>query len=218
MRKILLIALLVIAVQIVQAQDGHKVQIRGGLGFAGYGSKYEQTYSFGGINFSDSNTDGAATFHFPLEVRVELNRRFNVGLDMKFGSYLYDPDSADGKSNRFVVVGLAGEYNFVVKEKLRWYGGVGFNGCSLVLEETKTENGIKITNQSTYSGPGFRMNTGVLIFLIKGFGLNFNLGYDSHNFTLRKFEQNGQDVSLDNFDATLKVSGVDGTLGLFVRF
>ena len=43
----------------------------------------------------------------------------------------------------------------------------------------------------TYSGGGFRMNTGLMVFLVGGFGLNFNLGYDGHNFKLVIFNLSG---------------------------
>ena len=69
-----------------------------------------------------------------------------------------------------------------------------------------------------YNGPGLRLNTGVLVFLTGTVGLHFNLGYDSHYFTLREQEINGQLRSLDGFEATLFVRGVDGIIGLVFRF
>ena len=216
MKRIYLSLLLISTCYLAEAQKETEIQIRAGLGFAVYGTESTFTFKTPVGNISNTETDGAATLHLPLELRYAFNEHVNAGIDMKFGSYLYDPDSSDGKSNRFVVFGFAGEYAFIAREKLRWYGGLGLNGCSLVLEETDEQTNDKTV--LTYSGGGFRMNTGIMVFLIGGFGLNFNLGYDSHNFKLKEYEINGQKQSLDNFEAKLRVAGVDGTLGAFVRF
>lgn len=216
MKKLLLFISLIFSVYTLRAQEKGEFQIRAGFGFAGYGSESKVTYKTPIGDFSNEETDGAATVHMPLEFRYSFTKRVNAGLDFKFGSYLYEPDSADGRSNRFAVVGVAVEYVFVAREKQRWYGGLGFNGCSLILEETDDVTEDKAT--WTYSGGGFRMNTGLMVFLVGGFGLNFNLGYDGHNFKLKNYEINGKDQDLDNFEATLRVSGVDGTLGVFYKF
>lgn len=216
MKKLLLFIPLALSLYIAEAQSEKEFQIRAGLGWSVYGTESEFTLKTGFGNFTTRETDGAATVHLPLEFRYGFNERINAGLDFKFGSYLYDPDSSDGKSNRFVVAGIGGEYAFIAREKIRWYGGIGINGCSLVLEETDELTDTKTV--LTYSGGGFRLNTGLMVFLIGGFGLNFNLGYDAHNFTLRNYEVNGTEIDLDNIEATLRVAGVDGTIGAFFRF
>jgi hypothetical protein len=216
MKKTLLALPLVLVMYLAEAQSEREFQIRAGLGWAVYGTESEFTFKTPAGDFTSTETDGAATVHLPLELRYAFNEHVNAGLDFKFGSYLYDPDSSDGKSNRFVVAGIAGEYAFIAREKIRWYGGIGFNGSSLVLEETDELTDTKTV--LTYSGGGFRLNTGLMVFLIGGFGLNFNLGYDAHNFKLRNYEVNGSEIDLDNIEATLRVAGVDGTIGAFLRF
>lgn len=216
MKKGITLILLICSTYFAIAQQESEFQIRAGLGWAIYGARSEVILKTPSGDVSSSNKDGAATLHLPLEIRYGFNEDINVGLDFKFGSYVYDPDSSEGKSNRFVVIGIAGEYSIVAKEHLRWYVGLGINGSSLVLEENdKTKNTKEIW---TYSGGGFRLNTGLLIFLSDHVGLNFNLGYDGHNFKLKEYELNGQKLDLTNLEGTLKVGGVDGTLGLFVRF
>ena len=212
---LLLIIALLFSFMNAEAQKEHELQIRGGFGFAVYGTETESTIRTPIGNFTTKQTDRAATLHLPLELRYAFNTHVNAGLDFKFVSYLYEPDSSEGKSNRFAIFGLAGEYSFISREKLRWYGGIGINFGSLVLNQTDDAGN---TSRLTYGGGGFRLNTGLLVFLIRGFGLNFNLGYDAHNFNLNEYEVNGKGVSLDNYEATLRVAGLDGTIGAFVRF
>ncbi len=215
MKRILVLSgilLLIMGTQ-VKAQRDKEIQIRGGFGFSIY--KTEFTLD-NGITKSE-NEDGALSVQLPLELRYELTERWNLGLDMKFGSYVYEPDSAEGKSNRFFVFGIAGEYTIVNKENFRWYTGFGIHTASLVLEETSDDAIIKRTEEWTYRGGGIRLNTGVLIYLGEVGGLNFNLGLDTHNFTLEEYEQNGAKQDLSKIDAKLKLSGLDGTIGLVLR-
>jgi hypothetical protein len=217
MKKTLLFLLLLIAIS-AQAQRKKEFQIRGGFGFAAYATTTEFTYSAFGLTFTTKNDDGAATVHMPLELRYEISQRFNLGLDMKWGSYLYEPDSGDGKSNKFFVIGVGLEYNFINADNFRWYGGLGFNSASLELEENSTFGSTPVKQITRWSGGGFRLNSGVLYFFAGALGLNFNLGYDSHNFSLDEFEVNGQSQNLSGIDGSLDVGGMDLTLGLAVRF
>jgi hypothetical protein len=216
MKKTFLLSLLTALSLSMTARSGSEFQIRAGLGWAVYGTKSTYTLHTGIGDFESGDEGGAVTVHLPLELRYAFNKRINAGLDFKFGSYLYDPDSASGKSNRFVVAGIAGEFSFIARERFRWYGGLGFNSCGLVLEETDEATAIK--TEWTYSGGGFKVNTGVLVFLVGGFGLNLNVGLDNHNLQLREYKVNGNSQSLDYIDADLKIAGVDGTIGLFMRF
>lgn len=218
MKNIILLFVLISFSSAAYAQRNKEFQIRGGLGWSVYSSESEFAYTFSGLTFSNKNKDNAATVHLPLEFRYEITRRFNVGLDMKIGSYLYDPDSAEGKSNRFFVIGIGAEYNFINKDNFRWYGGIGINTCMLELQSDYSALGIAFSDISNYKGGGFRLNTGLLWFFARHLGLNFNLGFDSHNFKLDEFKRNGQNIDLSAIEGTLKVKGVDGTLGLVLRF
>ncbi len=211
MKKIFPLLLLLFAGYLAEAQSEKEFQIRAGMGFAVYGTKSTTTISTPVGDWTNSETDGAVTFHFPLEFRYGFNKRFNAGLDFKIGSYLYEPDSGNGKSNAFIVIGPTAEYAFVSLERFRWYGGLGINYCSLVLQETE-----ELTDDKaiwSYGGAGFKINSGVMIIFGEHFGLNFNLGWDSHNFKLKNYEFNGKDISLDNYEAKLKVGGLDFGFG-----
>lgn len=219
MKKYSALLLFIVLAHFCNAQRKKEFQVRAGLGLGIYGSKTEFTYELPGNNLTDKDEGGAVTFHFPIELRYEITKRFNLGLDTKFGSYLYDPDSAEGKSNNFFAIGAGAEYSIVNKENFRWYGGIGFNYSSLTLVETSDNfSGTSEKNESKYSGSGFKLNTGVLVFLSKHFGLNFNFGYDSHNFTLQELKKNGQTQDLSNFKGKLWVKGGELNAGLCVRF
>lgn len=218
MKKIILLLLPFFILTTAQAQRKKEFQIRGGLGWSIYSTEVEFTTYYAGLTFKNKSSDNAATVHLPLEFRYEISQRFNLGLDLKIGSYIYDPDSADGKSNHFVVIGIGAEYNFINKDNFRWYGGVGFNTCLLELENDYEVLGVPVAQVDDYKGGGAKINTGILWFFASHIGLNFNLGFDSHNFTLDTHKINGQEQDLSNIDGKLTVKGVDGTLGLVLRF
>lgn len=217
MKKIFLAVIAVALFTSADAQRKRELQIRGGFGFAVYSTTSEFSYTATDPDLVFKDEDDAATVHMPLEVRYEISQRFNLGLDLKWGSYLYDPDSSDGKANRFFVIGIGAEYTLVNRDNFRWYIGAGFNASELELEENYKFLGLPVHQVANYSGGGFRINTGVLWFIIGPLGLNFNAGYDSHNFSLTDLEQNGQNVDLTNYDGKLTVKGADFTLGLVIR-
>ncbi len=192
-------------------------QLRGGVGLAVYGTQSEFIFDFFGLKVYQTEEDGAATVHVPLEFRYGLTNRFNLGLDIKFGSYIYDPDSAEGKSNRFFVIGPHAEFNMIAKENFRWYLGAGFNMAALELQEDKDEV-ISTRYISKYAGAGVRINTGILWFFADPIGLHFNIAFDSHAFKLKNYSVNGNEVNLDNIEGKLNVKGADMVLGLVFRF
>ena len=216
MNRFLLVVLLsTIFLMKAEAQRDKEFQIRAGFGWSVYDADFELKDKSNNTVFK--NEDGALSIQLPLEFRYEITERFNLGLDMKFGSYVYEPDSAEGKSNRFFVFGIAGEYTIVNKEDFRWYVGLGFHTASLILEEQSEDVILQKEEEWSYSGGGIRLNTGVLIYLGKSIGLNFNLGLDTHNFNLDKYVLNDKKQDLSNIEATLKLSGLDGTIGLVYR-
>ncbi|MBK7964969.1 MAG: outer membrane beta-barrel protein [Bacteroidetes bacterium] len=197
----------------VMAQRDKEFQIRAGFGW----SIYDADFKLKNGNSIQENDDGALSIQLPLEFRYELTERWNIGLDMKFGSYVYERDSAEGKSNSFFVFGIAGEYTIVNKDNFRWYSSFGIHAASLVIEE-KSDDAIEYKEEEwTYSGGGIRLNTGVIIYLGDVVGLNFNLGLDTHNFKLKEYIKNSKKEDLSNLDATLKLAGLDGTIGLVFR-
>jgi hypothetical protein len=194
-----------------------EIQARIGFGVAAYATESSLTYDFLGTKITDRDTSGAATRHLNIDLRYEFHRRFNAGLDMKFGSYLYDPEeNNEGKSNSYAVIGLGAEFNIVNKPAFRWYLGLGFNRGALSIREESTILNYK--EEAIYSGGGFKMNSGILVYLGNSpFGFNFNIGYDKHTFNLDTYTQNGSSQDLRNIEGELIASGVDMTFGLVFR-
>lgn len=221
--KILLFLLFVSTTAV--AQRDNEFQIRLGLGGAAYATQTNLNYDvntfIGTFHLNHSEKDNAATTHIPIELRYEINPRLNVGLDMKFGSYLYS-DSTDhvNKSNSFGSFGIAGEFSALNKENTRVYIGLCLNSTSLVMEEKMTVNNVHTNTTATWKGGGIKVNVGVIqYFGSSPIGVNFNLGYDSHNFDLKKWDYpTGTSlVTLGSYKGTLETKGVDIALGLVFR-
>ncbi|MCZ2277967.1 MAG: porin family protein [Bacteroidia bacterium] len=219
MRRLLLTLFLIYSLPVL-AQKG-EVQLRAGLGAAVYSTESEVSFSFtlAGLPFSivQKEEDNAVAVHIPLEFRYGLSNRWNLGLDFKFGSYLYDPDSAAGKSNAFMAIGPQLEYNLVNKESFRWYLGLGFNYAILKLEDNMDEVPPMRYNRN-YSGSGVRINTGIIWFFTTPLGLHFNAAFDSHDFQLNEYRINDDKISLDNLKGSLYIIGADIFAGLVLRF
>lgn len=192
-----------------------EIQLRAGMGIGVYRTHSELTWDSNSL--IDRDTSGAVTRHINLDLRYDITRRINVGLDMKFGSYLYDPDeNNEGKSNTYAVFGFTGEFALVNRPNFRWYTGLNLHLSVLETSETDAQDD-KATLR--YSGGGLKLNTGVLFYFgDSNFGLNFNLGYDNHGFTLREYTLNSQEVDIDDLNGKLTASGVDLNLGLIMRF
>lgn len=215
MKKLLLFSTLILVVLTVNAQRTNEFQIRAGLGIAGYAATSEFQYFFLGNNVQSKDTDGAATFHFPIELRYEVSDRFNAGIDMKFGSYLYsDTTDNSGKSNRFSIIGIGAEATLVTAEKGRVYIGAGFNSGNLTINDFAGGLG----QETKWRGPGFKFNIGGIAYIYNGpIGVNFNIGYDKHTFDLKEYQLDGNLQNISNLIGTLAVSGVDINLGLVYR-
>jgi len=220
MKKLITIAYLFVAF-VGFGQRDNEFQIRAGVGLAGYATENTFTYTWGTFSYSETKNDGAATFHYPIELRYELVERLNVGLDMKFGSYIYDPEEDNtGKSNRFTTVGIAAEFTALNRQNSRIYFGLGINSTGLNLKEVIVSANDQITSEGKWRGGGIKINTGFIkYFGDSPIGINLNLGYDMHNFNLKELSVRSQNssISFDNYSGTLKVSGFDMAAGLVFR-
>ncbi len=219
MKKITLLTLLVLFSTFVFSQREKEFQIRGSYGLAGYATLSELSYSVAGFEVSDSDTSGAATQHFNLDLRYDFTNRITAGIDMKFGAYIYDPEEDNaGKSNSFVVVGVSGEFNLLSREKSRLFLGLGLHRSALELREKTTSFGVVSESVATYRGGGIRLNLGYSKFFGDGpIGFNVGLGYDTHNFDLEEFTINNSVFDLTNHDGTLEARGMDFSFGLVFR-
>jgi hypothetical protein len=218
MRKLLFV-LMLLSSGVAFAQRTKEIQIRVGAGFGAYGVVGEWTEKYTGFNTTWRDTSGAVTRDLPIELRYELHPRVNVGLDMKFGSYLYDQTQDNtGKSNRLGVFGLAAEFTIVNRENFRWFTGIGFTGAKLAMYEkhTSTSGGEEFSMK--WGGGGFRWNTGIIkYFGDSPIGFFYNIGYDSHNFDLKELTSTNTLPSDFAFSGKLLVKGVDTHIGLVAR-
>lgn len=201
------------------AQRENEFQLRAGFGWGAFATTGEWSYTSGGITFTENDTDGAVAIHLPIELRYELHPRFNAGIDLKFGNYLYDPNDStvQDNSNHFESFGFGLEGTLVRHENFRLYLGLNVNTTSLTLTDHIDWFGDTVTETQLWRGGGFQANIGFLAFFSKPIGFNFNLGYDSHTFKLKTFTRDGQAQDLTGWSGELKVRGVNGTLGLVVR-
>jgi len=185
--------------QFINAQSDRpkEVQLRGGVGISAYNSTTNISYDLFGTPIVQSNSGNAGTVHFPVEVRFEITRRINVGLNARFGSYLYDPEVTESgeRRNNFWALGPAAEFNIANRDNFRWYAGLGIHHVKLNTYETfETEEipffgVLTAENSMKWSGLGSSFNTGILWFIAKSpIGLNFNVGYDGVNLNLKEFK------------------------------
>ncbi len=218
-KNLFLLVILCFFHTIALAQDRKKeIQARLGWGLGGYRSLTTASYNVLGAQIEESDTSGAAARHLNFDLRYEITRRIAIGLDTKFGSYLYDANEDNtGKSNGYAIFGIRAEFMVVDRPKFRWYLGAGFHTAGLVVEE-KNQGAFSVDNKAEYRGGGVKLNTG----LIKYFGdspvgIHFNVGYDAYNLSMESFTVNGDDVDLSNYDGNLELDGVDISLGLIFR-
>ncbi len=218
----LLISILFAAITfqgISQSDRTREFQARLGYGMGAYGTKSELTIRDQNTTFSSSDTSGAVTQHLNLDLRYELTERFSLGIDMKFGAYLYDPEEDnEGKSNVYRITGLKGEFNISKRPNFRWFVGAGFHASRLVISEESVSLGVTTTEKFDYKGVGLSANTGLIkYFGDSPIGMFFTMGYDGHFFVLDEYTINGQAVDFDEIDVTLDARGIDLSLGLIVR-
>lgn len=217
--RTLIITLTLLVSTVAYSQREKEFQIRAGYGLAGYATFSDFAYDLGGITSRDQDTSGAAASHLNIDLRYEFSRRFAVGVDLKFGSYLYDPEEDnEGKSNGYGVVGINADFNLVSRDRFRWYVGVGLNVTNLEIRERETAGPLTLDNTFTYRGGGFKVNTGFIKYFGNSpFGLHFNIGSDNHQLRLEEAIQNGNSINISNIDGELKLRGLDLSLGLVVR-
>jgi hypothetical protein len=219
MKRITLLTLLVLISTVAFSQREKEFQIRASYGLAGYATLSETKFTAFGFEVTDSDTSGAATQHFNLDLRYDFTNRVTAGIDMKWGSYIYDPEEDNrGKSNEFIVLGISGEFNLLSREKSRLFFGLGLHRSALELREQDVNAGIVTEAVATYRGTGIKLNLGYSKFFGDSpLGFNVSLGYDSHNFELEDYTIDNSVVSLANYEGTLQVRGLDFSLGLVFR-
>jgi hypothetical protein len=218
MKRIIPFLLLLMAELSMCAQRSNEIQVRAGYGLGVYKTRTELSYTFGNITISDDTTDGAVTSHFPVELRYEVSDRVNLGIDLKFGKYLYAPeDQKSGRFNKFSIIGIGAEVNLFSDADARVYLSGGFNTGTVEMNDV-TDGLIAMSQKTVYKGNGFKFNLGTIYFIKNGpVGINLNIGYDKHNFELKSYELEGTLQDITNFSGSLEVGGIELNGGLVLR-
>lgn len=204
---------LLLAAGSASAQFNQKGTVHLSLGLAAgaHGTEYEQKLRVLGVWLTDTETDGAATVTFPLELGVGLGKSFSLGLYVEPGSYL---DSSATESNGMALVGLQPRFYLVNKDRFAWLASLQLGGGALRID--RDEPGVEST--ARYAGGNFGLGTGVVFQFTDLIGLQLHLRYMSTSLKLRDYTLNGQDISLDDFEATLRTRGVALQASLGFRF
>jgi len=165
-----------------------------------HATHYEKSYSytlFGqDISFDDEADDAAATTTFPIEVDYGLADRFSLGLYVEPGRYL---DSADNNPNSIFLIGLSPHFYLINKDRFNLSGILDVGAGALRIsdkEETVTD---------TYAGGHFRLGLGASFYFGDHFGLQVFGKYGAYSLKWRDREP---DPNVDNFEATLRTSGL----------
>jgi hypothetical protein len=202
-------------------QRDKEFQIRLGIGAAGYATNTDVKYSANILGFPIKHhyTDegGATTVHVPIELRYEVAECFNVGLDMRFGSYLYQDNESNSQSNAFRYIGLGAELTMLNRANSRLYLGMGVGSVNLEMREKITTVGTSTEEvKIKWRGPSYKMNLGFIKYFGDGpLGINFNLGVLGHAFNLKESSFAG--FSFSAWDGKLNAGGLDMNIGLVFR-
>jgi hypothetical protein len=206
----LLISLISISANCQMHEKG-TFQAKIGYGNSVYGTLTTTTLKINNTSFSNTDTSGAVTSHYPIELKYGLGDRFSVGLYGRFGRYLYDTADVKTKENKFSAFGIATEFYAVNKEKWNLYFNLGFHTVNLMIIEKPNPF---TTTEGKYKGTGMKAGIGTNIMLFKPVALNFNLGYDGNNLNLKEFYINQNKQDLSNLDVNLVTKGIRYGIGL----
>jgi len=204
----------------VLAQRSKEIQLRFNGGIGGYAAFADYRVQFGNDTYLFTDTSGAATRQVELGARYELTHRFNVGLDLRLGSYIYDPEENNtNKSNTFRMLGIAAEFNAVSKPNFRWFFGGGLRVARLTITEPLFQGIEEQRGTTRWGGSGLLLQTGILAFFGEGpVGASFNFGFDSNAFKLNEYSIDGDKQDLTGWKANLNTAGVLINAGLLWRF
>lgn len=194
-----------------QFNDKGTVHLAVGVAGGAHGTEYKTTIHIFGGNYSDTETDGAATITVPIELDFGISKKFSLGLYLEPGSYL---DSSATESNTMALVGLQPRFYFINGDRFAWMGSLQLGAAGLKIErdEAFTES------SATYAGGNFGLGTGVVFQFTDLIGLQLHMRYMTTNMKLRDYTLNGNDVDLDDYEAVLRTRGVAFQMSLGFRF
>lgn len=164
----------------------------------------------------DQDTSAAGTKLIRLDVQYNIFKFLSAGLTFRKGSYIEDPENAEADGNSVGIFSLGFRLYPINKDKFAMYFGLNFGGSNLEINRKYT---FITTSAHHYewSSPHFSSELGFNWYFGKGVGMNFNLGYSSHNYNLKKYTINGNQQDLTNQKHTFLTKGVHIGIGLAVR-
>jgi hypothetical protein len=175
-----------------------------------YTSEYNST-------IVDQDTSGSATRMAHLTASYNIFKFMSIGLDLRSGSYLEDPENATANGNKVSMSALNLRFYPVNKDKFAWYIGPTFGFSRLEINRIYTFI-VSIPAQYRFKSGHFGLETGFNWYFVKNFGMNFALGYSSQNFNMYYYRLNGEEQDLSNYENTLKTAGVHMNIGLSYHF
>ena len=179
-----------------------------------HGVAYNSEYNG---NKLDQDTSAAGTRMGHLTASYNLFKFMSIGLDLRSGGYVEDPENATANGNRVSMTGINLRFYPVNREKFAWYIGPSFGISRLEINRIYTFI-ISIPAKYRYSAGHFGLETGFNWYFAKNFGMNFALGYSGQNYRMYYYSLNNEEQDLTNFDNTLQTIGIHMNLGLAFRF
>jgi hypothetical protein len=213
--KTLLLSFFVLAGSVVNAQSHTfgTFSFNFDYDIGGHAVEFEQTYDDGTNSITaNKDTSGAVTSLFRFDGHFNVLRFLSVGLHMRNGSYIEDPENTQNKGNKVSVVGLGLRGYLVNKDKVAWYAETTFGGSNLTMNKELTFI-ITIPYQYKFRGSHFGVGTGLNWYFANNLGMNFEFGYTTQKYTMTDYTLNGEKQDLTNWDNRLTSAGVHFNLG-----
>lgn len=210
-RSILLVLVLHAVPALAQYNRSGVVHLSAGLGLGAHATEYEQTIRILGFPITSRSSDGAATVSVPIELGVGLADPFSLGLYLEPGVYL---DSNATESNNYTLLGMQPRFYLVNNDAFALMGSLRLGLSALRIERDEP----LVKSSANYSGGHVGLGLGTWIGFGSTVGLNLHLFYMATNMPLRRYELNGQQLSLTDFEARLRTRGVVLQASLAFRF
>lgn len=206
----LVLGLLVDTAVNAQAHQKGDIYLSAGVSLGAYATTWEAELVVFNIPFKVTDSDGAASVTYPINFQYGITERFSLGAYIEPGQYL---DSTDSETNSIVAFGISPRFHVVNGGKVNWF--VNADLGATVLTWKTSETGDLITKG--YNAFHWRLGTGMNWFFSNSVGLFVSGTFGSHNFTLNRWEQGGQDQTPANYTEKLKAAGGQFNIGLALR-
>lgn len=213
MKRLLLHTLIAFSPVILfgQAQDQNIISFSAGYDAGIHGTLYTSQYQ--NNDPSSPDTSAAGTQMFKLNGQYNIFKFLSAGFDLGIGAYMEDPENASAAGNRISTYALSLRLYPVNKDKFVWYFGADIGGSRLTINRVITFI-VAIPVQYKWKSPHYRFDTGFNWYFTDRIGMNFGIGYSTHNFLMTYYEIDGEEQDLTNWTNRLKTKGVHLNLGL----